>query len=950
MGNLGGGSGGGSDNRPTSTDQDGNVVDGDGNIILVYDPTDDDSDSGSDTFGQPSPPKGRTPMMFGAYIASISTSIGWGGQGGTCQLTLVEDPENDINIDLPAVGTACYLKYYGFYFGGVFQRYTYKQSTSGRTYDVIIESPTKLLDGIQIIMDEMQGTIFGRYDRFNPYDAAVLTNQVRNVYNPFGQLENYQNVPPDENVAHFGNANVNSVGFPTLSLLYQIQRLSKGDLTFGEKAYFGESFYTIDLQELYDATNETAPYLRTKGPVQSLNGILGDITSSIQVDYFVQLTSDDEMPDYNGGGILDNPIMKVRVCDRREPPTPNAVFEFVEDAKNKTPKTLMSADVGRELQDVSTQKIVIGGPASRYKISNTATMYTVWGKNIDGTYQIGAPHGTYNLGSEIQINMSGAFAEVWAGYNPYVIPDLIYGYYKATYFELRMALGGKELWETFKAFQVMADQEPNGGTWNDPSQNPWVGIISASKEYLSYFVTNKGNAIGLANSSASAANKSFLDEMNRVSDMIFQKVQVVAQEFYNKVFLAPLPVEPGGITNNLRYIVDEFQYEAAWDVVGSAFDERRFIQDVTFYDGDGKMKAAAFFPENLNDWALPCSQPFEGWELPLPDCAGYSVNPAIAPVPLGMPGTATALYQNIDFSELGSDYAKATPPNVGGPIIATTRGAPDGDIMWLAGLPHVICRMNASIRHFDGITTNWDGLKVLSQYFFPDMYPKGLTWDAWVGPGSKGIMFPIPPNVLAPIKFGIPQESSRYKWGPWYAWNALNGKAEVINDDSLKPETFGGFGPLDQAAFSLTYTGIAAMTSVESGMIQVAEFPSFNVGDRFAESGPYITNMDISISDAGATVTYKFNTWTPNFGKLAKYNVDRISKINKASLAFMQKERGKFEKLPFKQFNYGQQDYKTVKDVAKRFSQEDIKVIFGRMLPWIKNFVAPPQRDQGNNP
>jgi hypothetical protein len=822
-------------------------------------------------------------MMFGAYIASISTSIGWGGQGGTCQLTLVEDPENDINIDLPAVGTACYLKYYGFYFGGVFQRYTYKQSTSGRTYDVVLESPTKLLDGIQVIMDEMQGTIFGRYDRFNPYNAGVLTNQIRNVYNPFGQLENYQNVPRNENVAHFGNANVNSAGFPTLSLLYQIQRLSKGNLTFGEKAYFGESLYTIDLQELYDATNETAPHLRTKGPVQSLNGILGDITSSIQVDYFVQLTSDDAMPDYNGGGVLGNPIMKIRICDRREPPTPNAVFEFVEDAKNKTPNTLMSADVGRELQDVATQKIVIGGPASRYFKAGTSTMYTVWNKHANGTYQIGAPHGTYNLGSEIPISMSGAFTTAWLD-NPFVVPTLIYGSYKATYFELRMALAGKECWETFKAFQVMANQEPNGGNWNDPSKCPWVGKIAASADFLATFVTDERSAVDLSNTSGAAANSAYLENMNMVSDMIFQRVQKIAQEFYNKVFLAPLPMEPGGITNNIRYIADEYQYEAAWDVVSTAFDETRPIFDVSFYDGDGRVKAAAFFPQNVGGGN-----------------------------------------QTVDFSELGSDYA---PSSIAG--LATTRGGPEGDLIWLNGKPHVICKMGATVRHFDGMSTPMFGLTVLSSYFFPKQFPKGIPPAAYTRPGFKGLMFQIPPDVMAPLVFGIPQESSRYKWGPWYAWNTHNGKAEVVNDDSLKPETFGGFGPLDQAAFSLTFTGLSAMTSVESGMIQVAEFPSFNVGDRFADSGPYVTNMDISISDAGATVTYKFNTWTPNFGKLAKYNVDRISKINKASLAFMQKERSKFTRAPFKKFDYGQQDFSNKPaDFADRFSEKDLAFIMG---------------------
>ena len=38
------------------------------------------------------------PTLFGAYIQSISTSVGWGGQGGTCQLVLIEDPDNNITI------------------------------------------------------------------------------------------------------------------------------------------------------------------------------------------------------------------------------------------------------------------------------------------------------------------------------------------------------------------------------------------------------------------------------------------------------------------------------------------------------------------------------------------------------------------------------------------------------------------------------------------------------------------------------------------------------------------------------------------------------------------------------------------------------------------------------------------------------------------------------------
>lgn len=37
-------------------------------------------------------------FMFGAYVSNLSVSIGWGGQGGSLQVTLVEDPANGIII------------------------------------------------------------------------------------------------------------------------------------------------------------------------------------------------------------------------------------------------------------------------------------------------------------------------------------------------------------------------------------------------------------------------------------------------------------------------------------------------------------------------------------------------------------------------------------------------------------------------------------------------------------------------------------------------------------------------------------------------------------------------------------------------------------------------------------------------------------------------------------
>ncbi len=75
-------------------------------------------------------------FMFGAYVSNLSVSIGWGGQGGSLQVTLVEDPANGIIIpkengevdgtgnpffgadNSPNTGTPCFFTLEGFYVGG----------------------------------------------------------------------------------------------------------------------------------------------------------------------------------------------------------------------------------------------------------------------------------------------------------------------------------------------------------------------------------------------------------------------------------------------------------------------------------------------------------------------------------------------------------------------------------------------------------------------------------------------------------------------------------------------------------------------------------------------------------------------------------------------------------------------------------------------------------------
>lgn len=68
----------------------------------------------------------------------------------------------------PPVGTACQFKFQKFEFAGIFQRHSYKEDTGGRVYDLVFESPSKALDGVQVIMSDFTGSVFQEDNMLTP--------------------------------------------------------------------------------------------------------------------------------------------------------------------------------------------------------------------------------------------------------------------------------------------------------------------------------------------------------------------------------------------------------------------------------------------------------------------------------------------------------------------------------------------------------------------------------------------------------------------------------------------------------------------------------------------------------------------------------------------------------------------------------------------------------------
>ena len=930
------------------------------------------------------------PTMFGCWVQSISASVGWGGTSSTCSLRLVEDPKNDFVWTPPLdseddilVGAACYFRYKGFYFGGVLTRWTYGESTSGRYYDIILESPAKLLDGVQVIMDSFEGTEYnfgiipekrkdkipkdnpntnenyketGRYNRFRPSSQNPnLTTEVTNVYNALGHHENYSFG------GIFGATDKNSVGFPANKLLRTIQLLScpdeevenpdgpgvdpnKDNLAFAHKCTFGEQeYFKIDLSEIDSIAPE---FYRISGVSQSVNGIVSDVTELMQHDYFVTLEKDpnegkleapalvmgpegkaistvilektgktsgglteEELLDFwqegdDGGGLITNPNIKIVAISKGEQPSPGIIRSLVNDFKQQ--EILMSSSIGQELQDDTTQKLIIGGPATRVVTRQLKDSWGIFAKRGDSSYAFGNPNGTYLTSPQVYKHHKTYENDVKTipiFFDPFV--DIAYA---ATSMELRMARGGRNCWQTYKVFESVYK-----GTYDE---DPWCVDVDIDKNTLAVLAAGARGGLHAAStkaiSSGKAFSKNFSEEFgasaDAITDRIFQAVSNTANNFYGKMFALQMPTEPGGLDNNIRFILEDQKYEASWQAVDSGFDPgglnggTRF-SDVSMFDPNGRTKTYvewqysgardfSSLASNFSWYQGPKGETGKYWE------DGFDAIRNIAPAGRGVASTSCSIENDATFFD---DFSGETMAN-----------------------PFVIVNSGSQIEEYDSFTTPDFGLTVLAEYFFNITVPP----EKYIGPGKAVTKIAIPPRVVAPRSFGIAQQSNRYSWGPWYGGD-LKGKSEVIQDESLVPETFGTVSLMNQAGETLANVGNAAMKASETGYVEVAEFPSYNIAERFAGSGPYVSDMSISIDTSGFKTTYKFNTWTPQFGRLAKYNIDRIARINKASLELLQRERAKITRRPL----MPPPSPPTAEDLISKQNRQDISLSLAQVFP-----------------
>ena len=935
-------------------------------------------------------------FMFNTYVQSLSTSIGWGGQGGTMSIKLIEDPdppphnkddpnwvprtlksnildydekhadcdnhEGNPDIGHPnscpheglygfdeisdRVGSAAYFVYDQFRFGGVFQRMQRAESVgSGRTIDLVLESPSKLMDGVQVIIGEFNGmtdrflstggfgntystnlntkvVLYGpnRQINGNAVDNPIFGNDVgvsrysgfgpKNVYNVFGYLEN-------PITGSFGGSNFNSAGMQIGLILDTLQGLgvfrdpaTKGDVNpFGGMMHFMDTEYSLDIGELITSLGSAAYNYRVSGPVKSLNSLISEVCDMFQLDYYWMIEPEDgwdSLPKTggivnNGGDFIKEAKITLKVTAKGAPPNEHAIEEFIEQERDAG--NLISSNFGREYADAVSQRLIYGGARTRYQAIPIADCVPILGQNSNSTYQTknfqttsqifggGSGMTSSSPTTTVPVKMRNSDGGGVAG-----VPDPYY----ATLWELRMALGGKQTWEIFKTFETMTQSEPNG--LNNIFTCPWTGAVAPTLDILQAIGNGELNCRDMLETNGNRARKGWVSAQNKKCDIIFKAVSGMAGTFALQEFIVPVVGEYNEYSQMAYVPPGDFEEIRTWEVSDAAFLQQPIVRDLKFLDGQGRQKSMSVWPQN----------------------------------------------STFDYSNLGSDWAAGT---LG---VCSTKGSPDKEQYWLGDTFGVPFKCGAQVRIYDQFTTPDFGLTVLAKYCFGVNVPPAK----YCRTGKNGVQFPIPPDIAIPLYACIPQESTRYRFGPWGTNFGLddnnetirggfNGKAEVVADESLRPETFGSWSALFQVGAISATLGVEKQAALETGTVEVHGAPLNNIGERFVSTGPYVTDMSINTDVSGGVKTsYKLSTYTPNFGKLAKYNIDRIARINKNVWAAAKKQRDKIEKRPLPKHKFEKTDFSTggPKDQNRWNAQDANAVNWG-----IRQNVLVNQNNMGQN-
>lgn len=851
-----------------------------------------------------------------------------------------------IGEETPIIGAPVYFRVGDFEFSGIIADWSkadVRSLTTGlpveswgenvNAYTIKLEDPREILAGTQVIINEYAGFTTGLDNIINAYGFMEATSANCPLV-----TQGIDGAIFGSPAAGFGGADVDPNGMPWNNILAGLRVLVSGTSTFGalggafspgylafkgisntgytgvsgitsgmgliDSNAFREAWYAVDLTELPVLPTT----VRFNGTSIGLMDLVSQVCEISGHDYYIELLPVDAGAfSPTVGGIVDTQnivkILKIRVSDRDSQPLFGAIEEFIDiqaDANGT-----MRNQVGRELRNEITQQLVVGG--QKQNIFDTTTVsfedpegdgapanpqaddmiVPYFGLDSDGNAIIPEKDGDGNWFFEADcqdLNVQLAEYGHAFGVGSVTINEL----------ELRHAMAGMELW---MIHSQKANTDINGefnfeNVFKVANMEKALDAAAGGDDVAARDLKAIGNSLWKLGTD---------DEKSRTAaDVIYNWVKKFATDFYGTKFMVRVPNTCAYVPSTYvstfvgwggQIITSEQPSDGGWTeknpIVGLV------NPDATtdfFRHEDGRLMNILRFPD-VDESDISDLNPDE-----------YLVN------------TTTNILWHKSNSEpeyVYIDKATRFSPRVVMEISApipceTDQGDPNNKIQGLR----------------EALNVNGDAARAA----------KALA--AMKNVGGADLIMPFENCRKIPNAAAVAIKSNALRYGP-YASSTVAGKASVKTEEGLVPWEYGSYATMNTAGSDLSAEGVTFMQVGESGSVTIPGYPTVPLGaellsasaaNSFAAAGPFngggnnlfenrtltatitgpgtyvsttvvafasgwngtygpnVTGVNVVVGPDGINTTYNMRTYTPKFGRFARYNAERLKQVGQNAM------------------------------------------------------------------
>lgn len=652
--------------------------------------------------------------------------------------------------------------------------------------------------------------------------------------------------------ASFGSSGRNEVGMP-----WRTVRNTAVSLVNTTPIIYKGFQYFLDLSGLPAFLPDT---YRTPGTNISLLEFIQDVCSVASSDFVVKL---------NGN------IITVFTHSRLTQPS----FGKIEQFLNALSDGSVSNTTGFELENHTTSKFLVGGPVEQVFFNTSQdgeeddytddTIWPFWGLDDNENVLIGEYTGVFH-----RVTVDGKpLTEIGIGNwnNGYPI-DIQ---------EMRRALDSQESWESF-LIQLNGVDTINIGTEAAPENIPNIhkGKADALNLITDFRFDIKTWFEGLtpAQKRAITGPKLFnllANARERINDQnqelkqnrVYEFVKNYATEFYGRKFMVRIPFVLGYQEPETNRIITSLEPTESGYVEESQFAQAVGLGLVpgdihNFTDDRNKLKAYVKFSD----------------------------------------------FDVLDISALSDDDYYLSENNI------FVKCELDAEIVYLnkSNLfsPRVVITLPGPVA--DAVTHPRDYAGALKAVL------EGLTEEEYNELfrrfGGELLHIGIEALFFTPDLAAVPLKSNILTYGPWYATGA-QGRTDFTINEQMVPWNFNSYSHMNTAGQAEVNTAYAARQISEAGSIELPGAPGIELGQTLVIGGPYVSQVQTSISTEGVKTTYRLKNWEVKPGKITRFEIDRQARLAKLA----QEQRRKFRELfrPFKPLDPTRLRYKP-KDAPRR--------------------------------